>query len=47
MEKFLTVCAALILTAGMWSAEPETRKIALTFDDGTHPDYKKENLKVL
>lgn len=33
MEKFLTVCAALILTAGMWSAEPETRKIALTFDD--------------
>ena len=47
MEKFLTVCAALILTAGMWSAEPETRKIALTFDDGPHPVYTEEMLKVL
>ena len=47
MEKFLTVCAALILTAGMWSAEPETRKIALTFDDGPHPVYTEEILKVL
>ena len=47
MEKFLTVCAVLILTAGMWSAEPETRKIALTFDDGPHPVYTEEMLKVL
>lgn len=47
MEKFLTVCAALILTTGMWSAEPETRKIALTFDDGPHPVYTEEMLKVL
>ena len=47
MEKFLTVCAALILTAGMWSAEPETREIALTFDDGPHPVYTEEILKVL
>ena len=47
MERFLTACAVLILAAGMRAEEPETRKIALTFDDGPHPVYTEEMLRVL
>ncbi|NJM45922.1 MAG: polysaccharide deacetylase family protein, partial [Alkalinema sp. RU_4_3] len=31
----------------LWSGTPTEPKIALTFDDGPHPRYSKELLKVL
>jgi peptidoglycan/xylan/chitin deacetylase (PgdA/CDA1 family) len=31
----------------LWSGSPSTRAIALTFDDGPHPDYTPALLKVL